>query len=735
MSMVSTGEAPPQQAPLAALPMEADPNGFTERAPALGSLLPDEALARALAGGDALAVHAALVARSKREPAGPARDTIRALLAQPALFAVSEVPPRLKVVLGIGTALVGLPPPAQQAEPFIATRVVRVLGMPVWPLSQHLVRRGREGKLEVLGRTPTGLKFRALRWVARVGIAATAIAVVGAGLSPWFMRELFIINGLSRPVVVQVDGKPVSLEPGRMTRQWKFNLGDPYHVTASWEGGQRPFEELSVKANQRTIYNVLGASAATLGESHDLSHQRGKSLEQTITDLSSSDELWVIPGGWERRVQELGDKDHHSRAAVLATKVAIADPHATRAREEAARYMVRLPPEQAQGIALQLYQQYPEDLAVGALVQDVLLAVGLEPEMRRFFSQPQFKEATSVQDALLYARARPADELRQAHDAVLARFPEAPEALRAVARLRLADGYPQRALELLEAARAKAPESFEDLELRVRTLVSLKQVREASLAVREYAPEPHLRTWEFAVLAGRLARLAGPERSQYLLAEFVPQELLSSQESRLAFSLLTGEELGKDLSPTNTKDPETLEAMELARLALQNVEAAVAQVQSKRDAVLRRLPLEAAAVLALELSIRKQPEVAERVFRTHFALMHGRTPLTDYVHRGEVHPRFSLLSPELQATAYLVRARSLQKEAFVQRVYARWADVLGGFARRALDPKYEEPAPREVKPVDGPQPALGARKDVIRIIRPGEERLEDLGPRVPRPWQ
>jgi hypothetical protein len=714
--------------------MEADPSGFTERAAALSSLLPDEALSRALAGGDALAVHAALVARSSREPAGPARDTVRALLAQQALFAVSEAPPRLGVVLGTGVALVGLPPPEKQTEPFIATRAVRLLSMPVWPLGQHLVRRGRDGQLEVMGRVPTGLGFRALRWVSRVAAGVVALAVVGAGLSPFALRELYIVNGLSRPVVVHVDGKPVRLEPGHMTQRLKLSLGEHYRVSTTWEGEQRPFEELPVGASQRAVYNVLGASSLSKGEPQEHGLRRKEFLEGTVASLPGDETLVVSPGGWERRVQDLADMGRDREAAALAVSVALADPRSIRAREEAARYMVRLPPVEAEALALKLYQRYPEDFAVGVLVQDVFITVGQEAEMRRFFSQPRFKEAAFVQPALLYARSRPPDEQKEAHAAVLERFPEAPEALRAVARLRLAEGYPQRALELLEAARSKAPESLEDLELRVRALVSLKQVREASGAVREYAAEPSRRSWALSVLAGRLARIAGPSRTQYTLEELVPPGFSSSPEAQVAFTLLTGEREVTNAEVAAITDLPAREALELTRLTLTNLGAAAAQASSAKDSMLRRLPLETATLLALELSVSKHP-AAERVFRSHFALMHARAPLTDYVHRGEVHPHFPLLAPDLQAAAFLVRARTLQKDAFVQRAYARWTDVLGGFARRALDPKYEEPVPREVKPADGPQPAMGPRDrgEIIRVIRPGEH-TEELGPRVPRPW-
>jgi hypothetical protein len=701
--------------------MEADPSGFTERAPALSSLLPDEALSRALAGGDALALHAALVARSSRERSGPTRDTIRALLAQPALFAVSEAPPRLGVVLGTGTAFAGLPPPEKQTEPFIATRAVRVLGLPVWPLGQHLVRRGRDGQLDVMGRVPTSLGFRVLSGLSRVGAAVAALALVGAVLSPFAMRELFIVNGLSRPVVVNVDGKPVLLEAGLMTQQWKLSLGEPYHVSTTWQGDTQPIEKLSVEASQRAVYNVLGASSmsGSADEQPAQKFQSGRPLEGAVASLAGGEALEVRPGGWERRVQELADQGNHHGATALAVTVAMADPLSARAREEAARYMVRLPPDEAEATVLKLYQRYPDDVATGALVQDVYVTLGREQEMRRFFSQPRFKEAALVQPALLYARSRPPDQQRAAYAAVLKSFPEAPEALRAVARLRLADGYPKRALELLEEARAKAPESFEDMELRVRTLIALKQVREASAAVREYAAEPSRRTWELAVLAARLARIAGPTRTQYTVDQLVPASLLYAAGNRLAFTLLTSQNEVLNTELAAITEVPLREALELTRTTLTNLDFAVSRANTANDSVLRRLPLEAATVLALESSIRNQPG-AERIFRSHFALMHARAPLEDYVHRGELHSRFFLLAPELQAAAYLVRARVVQNEAFVQRAYARWADGLGGFARRALDSKYEEPENREVRIKDEPLPAIGK---------------QDLGPRVPRPWR
>jgi hypothetical protein len=393
-----------------------------------------------------------------------------------------------------------------------------------------------------------------------------------------------------------------------------------------------------------------------------------------------------------------------------------------------------MPAEEAAVLVWKLQKRYPEDFAVNQLVQDALVTMGHEQQMRAHFSQPRYQDAKSVQDALLYARARPPQEQRQAHAEALERFPNAPEAQRALARLRLADGYAQRALTLLEAARAQAPESLEDLELRVRALVSLKQVREASGAVREYAQQPGRGTWELAVLASRLARVAGPDRTQYLMEQVLSPALLATPEAEVSFSLLTGNHTLHNTQLSQVKDAAAVEALELTRATLTNLPAAVMQVQAKKDNVLRRLPLEAAAVLALELThLRTHEEVADRLFRSHFALMHAREPLRIYVLRGEVHPRFPLLAPELQAAALLVRARDVHRDGFVHRAYARWIDVLGGFARRALDPKYEEPVEPEVKLADG---NAHDRRDIVYIVgqaQPGP-RPEELGPRVPRPW-
>ncbi|MDY7227824.1 tetratricopeptide repeat protein [Hyalangium rubrum] len=711
MSTVSTGTAPsrPQEEPLAlpsALPLEADPSGLTERAPVITTLLPDEALARALAAGDSFAVHAVLSARMAREPRGPTRDTLRQLLAHPVSFAVAERPPGLGELKGTGVGFIGLPPPSQQEVPFIATRAVRVLGVAVWPLSQHLVRRDSEGNVEVLGRVPTSARFRVRQWVSKVALGAVGLVCLAGIAMPFITREVSLINGLSRPVEVSVDGRRTfQVAPGSQLTISLRSLSGPHKFEARWPGETKPFEEFSLRAEQRNFYNVLGAASFMVDDAAEYTPPRR--VDFRAGALGPDDMMWKERLNWEETVQEHADAGRLQAAGELAQSIALADPTSLRAREAAAHWLMRYNPSKALEFAQRLISRYPDDRAAHELFQDVYGLLGHETT-GAYVSMDKAAPDASVGRALVQARSRRPEEQREAYARVLERFPDSFEAQRAMARLRLADGYPQRALELLDEALVKAPESVEDLELRVRALIALKRVGEASRAVQRYveATARPRRSWELAVLAGRLARLAGPDRTPYITDPLLPAEFMESPAAQLRFTLMTGFRTLKDEELNFTGNVTERESLWLAFLILGNAEKAAAQVSSAKDGVLNRLPLEAAAILALELTRQGDTQAAERLFGTHFALMKARKPLEAYVRSGEVQPRFPMLPPDLLAVAYLVRARAVDKDAFIERAYARWTDGLGGFARRALDPDYVEPEYRDVKPVDGPQPRL-----------------------------
>lgn len=722
---------------MSSLPPEADPGGFSERAPALGSLLPDEAISRALAGADALALHSALTARLAREPSGPLRDTLREILDDRALFVVAERPPRLAAFLGTGVELAGLPPPEQQQTPFMVTRAVCLFGVPVWPLGEHLARRDRNGQLEILGRVAVPSSSRGFRWVKGLVLGALVLAGAGTALAPFVVREVRIFNGLSRPVEVRLDDQVISLLSGESASQRVYSIGVPYKVEARWPGAEGPFEVLSLEASQRAVYNVLGAANLQVD---DLSEQTpARSLQGQTGSLES--EEWVsFRGHWKDTVRGYADAGRWQEAAALCKAVFLADPTALPAGEEAARLLVRNGREEAAAFAHELAQRFPDEPAVGQLSQDVFLALGQRAEAFTVYDALARGAPGSIQRALLAARAAPPEQWRQSYARVLERFPESPEAKRAIARIRLADGFPKEALTLLDEAVAKGPESLEDLELRVRTLLSLKQYREASQTVRRFHEDPHHRSWELAVLGGQVARIAGPTTTQYVARDLIPVEFTPSPEYMAAFAVLTGESTVTDAELKSVKDPLARGALDLTRTLFKDFEKAVQQAATAPDNVLSRLDPETAAVLALEFSRRGDAQAADRLFGAGLTLMAAREPLEAYVRSGVAGSDLPMLRPGFLAAAYLIRARADEQSRLVEQSYARWTDTLGGIARRALDPKGEVEAPRtEYLP---PRPYRRHHDHIMVFIRgsgppqasPSTPAPKPEGERVPRPW-
>ncbi len=704
------------------LPPELDPGGFSERAPVLGSFLPDEALSLALARADAFALYAALTTRLAREPAGPVRDSLRELLADRALFVVAERPPWLATLLGTGVELSGLPPPEKQETPFMATRAVCVFGVPVWPLGEHLVRKSRDGKLEVLGRVAAASRSRASQWVKRLALGVLALAGAGAALTPFVVREVVIANGLSRPVEVRLEEHLISLQPGDMARKRMYSLGQPYQVEARWHGTERPFESLSLEASQEAVYNVLGAAS-----------------------LEGSGEWVLLRGDWKDTVRVHAEAGRWQEAAKLCRAVFLADPTQLEAGEEAARLLVRNGREEAAAFASQLARRFPDEPTIGQLAQGVFLALGQRAEAFAVYDALAREAPDSVQRALLAARAAPPEERHRVYTHVMERFPEAPEAMRAMARLHLADGFPTQARELLDDALAKSPESLEDLELRVRTLLSLKKFREASRAVRQFHEDPRHRSWELALLAGKVARITGPTTTAYVARDLIPRELTHSAEHMAAFAILTGESTVTDKELKFVMDPTLQEALDLTRTLFKSFEGAVQRAATTPDKVLRHLDPETAALLALELSRRGDTQTADRLFGARLALLAAREPLEAYVSSGVAKPELTVLQPGLLAAAYLVRARADEQNRLVEQSYARWTDVLGGIARRALDANYEEPVVREEYVPARPYQRRSAHNfRIIHIYRRGDPPPPPGPPptpapkpeenRIPRPW-
>lgn len=751
------------------LPPDADPSDFLERAPALASLLPDEALSKALATGDASALYRALLVRLAVEPTGMVRDTLAELVADRSLFAMVEAPPSVHSVLGTGTALVGAPREDAPEAPFIATRVFRLLGVPLWPLGQHLVRRGREGVLQVLGAVPRSTGFHVMRAGAVVAVAAVGLGVPASLATTVLNREVNLVNGLSRAVRVCVDGRCQVLAPQDSARESFIALPGTHHVEASWPEDAAPFETVALPTHAHAVYNVLGAAPAfavsTLGTSSSVARRPLAGLDA----LGDSEVLEVRAGGWREAFQAHADAGQWLQAATLAEAVALADASALPARELAARAWLRVKnPAQAARFSELLVTRHPEDVSAHRLHQDLLIAAGRLRDARMRYDELAASKPKSVAFALLKARlAEPRAQL-DAFKEVMLRFYDDPAANRAFARVLFAWERPAEALPLLDEARQKEPESVEDLELRVRVLLSQSRVGDASNEVRRYGQDANHRGWDFAVLAGRLAQVAGPDRSQYVTRDFLPAEPRAEEESipvgnytlrgfepargegRPKRSLPAGSPLeslrGRErvlLFELTAADGTVKEAelkaltpgthqdvLLLARAVVTKLEEAVALAAVAPDSVLSRLEPEAAAVVALELSRLQRTAEAERVYGSSLPLLLARETLEAYMRGPQELDRLRLLPPGLRTAAHIARARHQDGDGWEYEV-ARGSDTLPGFARRALD-TWQDTMKERVPPTNPgwydhhSDPHYGHHhREVIQIIRSGSQLRAD----------
>ncbi|XXF78822.1 hypothetical protein P2318_03410 [Myxococcaceae bacterium GXIMD 01537] len=742
------------------LPPEADPSGFLERIPALASLAPDEALSKALARGDALGLYAVLRARLAAEPPGSTREALAALVADRAAFVMAEPTPALGGMLGFGPGLVGKPRADAPDAPFIATRAVRLLGVPVWPLGEHLVRRDKEGTLQVVGRVPPAPRFRLMRGGAAAAVTG-GLLLAGAAFVSEHLREVFLVNGLSRPVRVCVDGSCQELGPESVTTERFFSLSSARVVEASWPGEAQPFETVELSSRERSAYVVLGVGQL-LAKSGESGAGEGRRV-QSGEFAREGEWLALAPGGWRAHAQGnlLPGGRHHVFAARLAERVALADPLDLAARELAARAWLGGPsPSEAVAFGYRLVARYPEDLAAQRLLADLVVAQGLHREQKALahFDALADRKPPSVERSLLRAGLAESEKQLAAHAEVVARFPGSPAAMRALARVHFAGRDLPPVRELLDTAKALAPESVEDLELRVRTLVAMDRVADAAVAVRRHAQEGAPRSWELAVLAGRLSFVAGPQRTPYVTQDLLPLLPPAPEENvRVANYTLKG--FGSPVPPppaapsgpvgrarallfqlstdngVSLKELEALapgperELMLLTHAVLTSPKRAVKLAREAPDAALSRLEPDAAALLALELYRLRDPEAAGHVMGSHLSLLLARRALEAHVDNGLVTDTFLLLPPGLRAAAHVIRSRVATVDGASDRELALAADPLQGFAIRGFHAwtGFAPPAPSAPRRFHGgwePWPRLAHWRRLCNfplIIIKGEE--------------
>ncbi|CAM4026585.1 hypothetical protein G4177_18105 [Corallococcus sp. ZKHCc1 1396] len=708
-----------------------DPSGLLERAPRLAELLPDAALSEALARGDAWRVHAVLVQRLSQERPGPTRDLLAALVEDRAAFVTSAPAPRTPSFLGTGLRWKGQPASTAPEAPFVAERTVTVLGLPVWPLNDYLVRAAPSAPLQVIGQVPPPTR-RARR---RAGVVVSVVlgVCVGVGLGGVWLnrgreRAVSVVNGLSRPVEVRIGAQHWAVAPGaRVDGVVMVENDEVPHAKASWPGSEWPFEDVVLPTDgEHLVYNVRGA--ATLeGQPPPASGATGltgrRPLWGTGALLFADEELVVAHPGWEASVLAHMEAGRWERAGQVASAVAEVEAGNVRARELGARgvlladarthaHQPRDPrAKHTATFARMLMHKWQNDLGAQSLAQDLMAFAGHGKEALERYYEHEDSFRDQPLPALYLRRARTMEVLPSLalpeYESLAKRFPDSPDVGRAVLKARwlqeLEDpllsrqqaGDPSRervreTSRMAEALAAKhPPETVEQLELFVRIHLRAWRRDAATALVHRFGQDPRHRGWDFLVLAGRLAEAVGPAHTPYVLQDWIPAPLSRQPERMMLLNLLTGRRSPKEPERMSLPSPTDRAVVGLTRDVLEDPKRAMAQAATESEAVLSRLEPEVAALLALELA-RTGDARASHLFNASLPLMLGREALLKFLRTGEVTPAFSRLAPGLRAAAVLTRARSEAQEGYTV-VNARLdglegLDALGGFAVRAARP-------------------------------------------------
>ncbi|NOK39190.1 hypothetical protein HMI49_39045 [Corallococcus exercitus] len=706
-----------------------DPSGLLERAPRLTELLPDAALSEALARGDAWAVHAVLSRRLEREPPGPTRELLAALVEDRGAFVIAGRPPPTSSVLGTGVRWKGAPPRgAAPNAPFVAERTVTVLGIPVWPLDGYLVRTAGKASVQVIGQVPPSPGRSRRRAGALAVMALGLCALAGAGtvwLEARSLRTVTVVNGLSRPVDVRIGGEHWVVAPGTQ-EQGRVKLGaDLLRAVTTWPGQEAVIEDVVLPTEgERILYNVKGAAmleAVPDAESTSAS-PRSRSLPENAMVLQSGERLSVQAANWEAAARAFSEEGRWQAAGRVASAVAEVEPGNTLAREMAARAWLfvdtqlpaNLPADlrwrNTRDYAAMLMHTWQEDPGAQALALELMRFVGQGAQARARYEEHAQQHPDSPLAALYLQRASPphpgsADAV-DAYAKLAARFPDSPELNRAWLearwRFELEDArdwggserqeFVDETARLLKAFEEKhPPDTVEALELDVRILLRAQLRDAATTRVRRYGEDPRHRTWDFLVLAGRTAAAAGPEHTSYVMRDWIPSALARQPEQMALLDLLTGQRVPKAAEIAAVTSPVDRAVLRLTRDVLRDPERALKQAVGEPEAVLSRLDPEVSALLALEFT-RAGDARAKSLFNAALPLMLAREPLRNHIVSSTraPGPDFTRLAPGLRAAATLVHARRDAKEGypvFTERLdgLAR-LDALGGFAVRAVGP-------------------------------------------------
>jgi hypothetical protein len=297
----------------------ADPGGYLRLAPALAQFTVDKRVAEALAEEDGKKLHAALVRLRRSARSLPERQALDSLLGMRRLFLYSSGTPHLFTINTFGTDLFRWAEPDPVDGTYIATHCVTALFLPLFPLSQWLVRRNEDCSYQIFGRVPASPTMR--RWqqgILGVVVAAlmfTWVAVDRAGR----FQVMHFANGLEVPVQLEarrtgLGEQPASQEPLKLQLQPEQHLphelavGEYEVAVRTLDGLELQRERILLRGRQSAvIFNVLGAAPLYLRQVlyssiPSLGGGRGRTILPCARRRSSPSTRWTMSSSLRRRV-------------------------------------------------------------------------------------------------------------------------------------------------------------------------------------------------------------------------------------------------------------------------------------------------------------------------------------------------------------------------------------------------------------------------------------------------
>jgi tetratricopeptide (TPR) repeat protein len=664
---------------------------------ALGSLAQEPDIARALDENRPHLVYRLL--QKKCATAGIVdRQRIEELLRNRRLFAVPiGKPPRMYTLNGIGTSLYGNSEFNPDEGTYIATLFIVLVFLPVYPLSQYLVKKAEERGWYFLAKVPLSAAHRLWKRIILAGLAAALCIIAGVIYYMNVYSTLHVANALDVPVSVSIDnGKPLKV-PASSHMQIKSVRKGRRHIAAR-TADNRLIEEFDAEVPSRTdviVYNILGAAplyaqniqyyakSSSLpppgkGDKEEFEVYCGKRFitrdhvryvfrepdkEIKIGEGSKKETRWCFDedkGGWPKTVQYLLDEQRTADALNIARGIATADPD----NELALGYTVQFSPDQKAGIDWlgHLLEMHPQSISANRFYQDFLQLNGRTDEVRARYRQLHQQHPDSPIYGYLRVRMEALQDALPLYAELTGKYPEDPYLRRGYSWVLMVSHRFAEALQQFEKLAALDPEKHSKiLSGHARALLGLGRTADAVGLMQKACDDAHAKnklTALTVILYDRVARLNPPAAArpaeEYLKMIF-EKEPISDDFRAFYLSRVEPAKLD-DALMSRTTDPNLNAALCVLRDVPGNMKRALEQAKKLQPEQLGLLDDSTLLLLAGLAASGGDVSSAER-FMEPVAIAGSEAALKKFIMKGEESPALAELDLEEQAIVNYARAR------------------------------------------------------------------------------